>query len=87
MFGAEQLRQKVRAEVALTLIDGTVLKGSFFLSPQQRVLDMLNDHRPFLPFEDSEGTIIVIRKSTIARIIPIEQKLKHAKPIPIAVGT
>ncbi len=87
MFGSDQLRQKVRAEVALALSDGTVLKGSFFLNPQQRVLDMLNDHRPFLPFEDSEGTIIVIRKSTIARIIPIEQELKHAKPIPVAIGT
>ena len=86
MFVSDQLKQKVKAEVDLALGDGTVLKGSFFLNPQQRVLDILNDERAFLPFEDSEGTIIVISKSTIARIMPVEQKLEHAKPIPTAIG-
>ncbi len=86
MFATDQLKKKVKAEVALALRDGTVLKGSFFLNPQERILDILNDERAFLPFEDSEGTIIVISKSTIARIIPAEQKLEHATPIPRAIG-
>ncbi len=86
MFASDQLKQKVKAPAELVLDDGTDMKGSFFLNPQQRVLDILNDERAFLPFEDSEGTIIVISKSTIVRIMPVEQKLEHAKPIPTAIG-
>ena len=86
MFVSEQIRQKVKAEAELALDDGTVLRGSFFLNPQQRVLDILNDERVFLPFEISEGTIIVILKTTIRRITPVEQKLEHAQPSPASIG-
>ena len=86
MFASDQLKQKVKAPAELVLDDGTVMKGSFFLNPQQRVLDILNDERAFLPFEDSEGTIIVILKTTIRRIVPVEQELEHAKPFPTSIG-
>ena len=86
MFSSDQLKQKVKADVELALNDGTVLKGSFFLNPQQRILDILNDERTFLPLEDSEGCMKMINKSTIARITPVEQKMEHAKAIPTAIG-
>jgi|AP95_1055475.scaffolds.fasta_scaffold15168_2 hypothetical protein len=86
MFASDQLKQKVKTEVELVLDDGTVMKGSFFLNPQQRILDILNDERAFLPFEDVEGVIIVILKTSIRRIKPDEQKLEHAKPVPTSIG-
>ena len=78
--------RRSRPPAEFVLDDGTVMKGSFFLNPQQRVLDILNDERAFLPFEDSEGTIIVIRKTTIRRIVPVEQEVEHAKPFPTSIG-
>lgn len=86
MFASDQLKQKVKTEVELVLDDGTVMKGSFFLNPQQRILDILNDERAFLPFEDGEGVIIVMLKTSIRRIKPAEQKLEHAKPVPTSIG-
>ena len=86
MFGSELLKQKVKNKVELVLDDGTVMKGCLFLSPQQRILDILNDERAFLPFEDGEGTLIVILKTSIRRIKPDEQILEHDKPTPISIG-
>ncbi len=86
MYSSEQVRQKIKAGVEIALNDGTVLKGYFFLNPQQRILDILDDERAFLPLEDSEGCMTVINKSTIARITPVEQNIEHAKAIPAAIG-
>ena len=86
MFASDQLKQKFKVEAELALDDGTVLTGSFFLNPQQRILDILNDERAFLPFEDSEGVIIVLLKTTIRRIKPVVQELEHANPVPTSIG-
>ncbi len=86
MYSSEQVRQKIKAGVEIALNDGTVLKGHFFVNQQQRILDILNDERTFLPLEDSEGCVSVINKSTIARITPVEQKIERAKAIPTAIG-
>ena len=79
MFAAEHMRQKVRTEVELTLNDGTTMKGSFFTSPNERLIDTLNDARPFLPFEDSDGTLSVLNKTVIMRIRPIDQESGSSK--------
>ena len=86
MFESGHVKEKVKAKVELLLDDGTVLKGSFFGGVQQRVLEILNDERAFLPFEDSEGTVIVLRKSTIARITLVEPKREHPKLVPTYIG-
>ena len=86
MFASDQFKEKDKAEVEVQLDDGKVLKGSFFLSPHQRILDALNDERAFLPFEDSEGTMVVIRKARISHIIPVKQKPERTKPIPIPLS-
>ncbi len=79
MFAAEHIRQKVRTEVELTLNDGSTLKGSLFTSPNERLIDTLNDARPFLPFEDSDGSLSVLNKTVIMRIRPIDQKAGSSK--------
>lgn len=62
---------KVKAEVEMTTHDGVLLKGKFFTVPSQRVLDVLNDERSFLPFETEDGDIYIVNKTFIARIRPI----------------
>ncbi len=90
MFAAEHMRQKVRTEVELTLNDGTTLKGSLFTSPNERLIDTLNDARPFLPFEDSDGWLSVLNKTLIMHIRPIDQKpvkrLLTTEETPLHIG-
>lgn len=68
--------QKVKTEVELVLTDGTVLNGEMFMHADQRVLDLVNDDRKFVPFASFDGPVSVINKVVIARITPIERSAK-----------
>ena len=85
MFESGQVTQKVKTEVELTLTDGSVLGGEMFMHADQRVLDLLNDDRRFVPFETFDGAISVINKSVIAKITPLEQGVRAAKAV-VAFG-
>ena len=86
MFSSNQLMQKTKTAVELTLTDGTVMRGNFFLSAQQRVLEALNDERKFIPFEDSDDIVTVLNKRIIASIKPVDQVVEHAQPLPVKIG-
>ena len=43
-----------------------------FIAPAQRVTDVLNDEREFLPFERPDGSLFVVAKRTIRCITPME---------------
>lgn len=77
---------KIKAEVEMMAHDGVMLKGKFFTVPSQRVLDVLNDERAFLPFETEEGDIYIINKQFVARIQPIGQQVESAKSAPTWLG-
>lgn len=70
----------------MTLSDGSTLKGNFFLNPQERIIDMLNDERHFLPFADSDGVITVVAKAAITSIRPTQQKSESTKEPPRRIG-
>ena len=57
-----------KTEVELTLANGKVLYGEMFLSADCQVIDLLNDDQQFLPFEDMNGAVSVINKTSIAMI-------------------
>lgn len=61
---------KDKQEVELLLVTGTGMKGFFFLAKGQRPLDMLNDSRRFIPFEDIAGSIRLINKETVISVKP-----------------
>ena len=82
MYSSTVVKQKLLAEVDVTLHDGSVLKGNFFLNPQERIIDMLNDDRHFLPFADSDGVIIVVAKVAITSIRPTKQSDNDSIPEP-----
>ena len=62
-------KQKMPAEIEL--VDGSRLKVLLFVSPQGRVLDMLNDSRAFLPLESDGGEVFFVRKDAIRRVAPL----------------
>jgi DnaJ like chaperone protein len=67
--GPKKARNKYAVEVELD--DGRVQILFVFVTPASRVIDMLNDERQFLPFETSEGAIVIYRKTAIRRLSPL----------------
>ena len=86
MFTATHVTQKIRTEVELTLTDGSVLAGFFFVHAEQRVLDIVNDDRAFLPFEHVDGQVTVLNKSLIAHIRPLERGNGRGELRAVAAG-
>ena len=68
----EKLAKK-EIPVNIVLVDGTTLDGCFFAGEGQRLLELMNDHRKFIPYSDIHGKVTIIQKTTIARIKPIYQ--------------
>ena len=81
------VKQKLMDEVVVTLTDGTVLQAYFFRNPSERIIDLLNDDRTFLPLTDKDGIISFITKSAIWKIVPIDQETEHSKEAPRSIGT
>jgi DnaJ like chaperone protein len=67
--GPRKVRNKYAVEVELD--DGRVQILFVFVTPAGRVIDMLNDERQFIPFETSDGAIIIYRKTAIRRLSPL----------------
>jgi DnaJ-domain-containing protein 1 len=72
MQNGEKLpKRKITADLELS--DGTRLKARLFVSPQGRVLDMLNDGRAFLPLETESGEVVFLHKEAIRRVAPVPE--------------
>ena len=67
-----RVRSKEKAPVELVLEDGTNLTGHMFVQLGERVLDCLNDSRPFFPFLAEDGTMLLLSKQTVAICRPLE---------------
>ncbi|MHB9880990.1 hypothetical protein ACSMXM_15190 [Pacificimonas sp. ICDLI1SI03] len=65
------IRTKKKEEVEFVLEDGTNLTGFIFLSLDERVLDCLNDSRPFFPFLTEDGEMLLLAKNRIAVCRPL----------------
>ncbi|MCH7943736.1 MAG: hypothetical protein IIB67_10965 [Proteobacteria bacterium] len=56
------------------------------MNPQERIVDMLNDDRRFLPFSDHSGVVTVVSKAAINSIRPVMQKIEHLQEAPRRIG-
>ena len=68
MFDSGQKKARNKYAVEVELDDSKVQTMFVFVPPSMRVIDVLNDERGFIPFETSEGTIIIYKKSAIRRV-------------------
>jgi hypothetical protein len=71
MYKSEDRIDKWAVEVEITFNDGEQRLGFLFVRPRQRLSDLLNDDRRFLPFRLPDGQIEQIAKETIARATQI----------------
>ena len=60
--------KKARYPVTLKLMDGEIVDGFVYMQVDERLVDMLNDDRSFVPFEDGDREMHVINKSSISKI-------------------
>lgn len=74
MITRTQVKPKLKQEVEIFLQGGETLTGNIFITPDQRVIDALNDERMFLPFQDSQGTLYMVNKNTVRFIRPSMQE-------------
>jgi DnaJ-domain-containing protein 1 len=67
--------KSTRHKVAVTIDRGGMAGDELaymFIAPAQRVTDVLNDEREFLPFERPDGSVLVVAKRIIRSITPME---------------
>ena len=62
--------EKAAIEVDLMLANGTGLRGTLFLGADERISDILNDGRIFLPFQDLGQSVRLIAKQAIVEVKP-----------------
>ncbi|MDH3472473.1 MAG: hypothetical protein OEM59_02175 [Rhodospirillales bacterium] len=63
---------KTKTEVTLTLANSWTLRGFIFTAPEERISDLLNDPRDFIPFLDASGPMRFLAKRQIVEIRPVE---------------
>lgn len=69
-------QSRVKALVQIVTGNGRQVVGEIFLGQGERLVDLLNDSRKFLPVEQGKGEVKVISKSAIS-----EAKLLAMEPV------
>lgn len=64
-------RTRKKIAVSLDLGEGEELLY-MFVSPQERIIDTLNDERAFIPFERADGSVMIVAKTMIRTLSPRE---------------
>ena len=77
--------KKTEVPVKINLMNGTTIECCIFAGEGERLLELMNDHRDFIPYTDTNGIVSIIQKSTIARITPIQEKTIKVGSAPIKV--
>jgi DnaJ-domain-containing protein 1 len=80
----KQTRHKVAIRLDRGHVEGEELVY-MFIAPDQRVTDVLNDEREFLPFERADGTVFAVAKRIIRCITPMETGRKVNENDPYAL--
>lgn len=63
---------KSLAHVEIILADGTRLEGQLFVGRDERLQDLLNDAKPFLPMRLQDQSILLLSKASIAICRPLD---------------
>ncbi len=72
--GSKQAINRTRCKVRLVGFNDMLTEGYVFLAYSQRLSDLLNDDRDFLPLETDEGEVKVISKRAIMEVEVLEME-------------
>ena len=79
MYESGQNLSKIDVEVQVQLDDGSQFLGVLSLGQGQRVSDLMNDERSFIPIQLQGGSVVIQRKSAIAKVAPLDQHVDQDK--------
>jgi len=79
MYNQAIVKQKDEIEVEVILRSGSSLFGFIFVLKNQRVIDFLNDSKQFIPVRLKGGRIVIISKSSISHIFPMDEERDVSK--------
>jgi DnaJ-domain-containing protein 1 len=79
MYESGQKLSKIVIEVEVQLDDGSQFLGALSLGQGQRVSDLMNDERNFIPIQLPGGSVVIQRKSVIAKVAPLDQHVDQEK--------
>ena len=79
MYESGQQISKLPVEVQVQLNDGSRFLGVLALSQGQRVSDLMNDERQFLPIKLPSGSVVILRKTMIAKVAPLDQHIDRER--------
>ena len=79
MYESGQKLSKIDVEVQVQLDDGSQFLGVLSLGQGQRVSDLMNDERSFIPIQLQGGSVVIQRKSAIAKVAPLDQHVDQDK--------
>lgn len=74
MIESDEKVAKLKVEVEIELENTTRLLGFLFVKHMQRVSDLLNDSRQFIPLQVSDGRIVHLQKTKIASVSQLVQE-------------
>ena len=61
-------KKKLRQDIIMTLSDGRQIDGKVFVGYNERILDVLNDKRTFIPIENDDGNLLIVSKDSIVSV-------------------
>ena len=79
MYESGHKLSKIDVEVQVQLDDGSQFLGVLSLGQGQRVSDLMNDERSFIPIQLQGGSVVIQRKSAIAKVAPLDQHVDQDK--------
>lgn len=65
----ESPRRKIEVAVTMSLAHDEIFSGAVFLDAGERLIDLLNDARAFIPVRRDDGATVIVAKSNIVSII------------------
>ena len=79
MFESDKKLAKINVEIEVHLDDGSLFLGMVSVRQDQRVSELMNDERQFLPIQMPEGNVVILRKTAIFKVVPLDQHIEHDK--------
>ena len=69
-FRDEVRVKKGPTEVHVTLLNGSSMRGYFYVLEGQKFADLVSDERPLMPFLDVGGAVRLLRRSSVVDVRP-----------------
>ncbi|MEM9014844.1 MAG: hypothetical protein AAGB02_07025 [Pseudomonadota bacterium] len=80
MLSSKSVISRIRHRIRILNFNETISEGNVFVAYGQRISDLLNDDRMFLPLETDDGDVKVVSKRAIAEIEIIDSAIDDRTP-------